>query len=347
MTFNGQFGGKVRQQDLEKFQKSEAWKDGKFQNLIETRMDFYFSKLPKLLKDNFTGKTARVPKKDIPILPFKRENFKPDGEPKFIWYGHSVCLLQLSGINLLIDPMLGPNASPIAPFATKRFSKNSLAIIDTLPKIDAVLMTHDHYDHLDLDSIKKLKTKVDTWFVGLGISRHLEKWGVPAHQITELDWWDNLDFKGIKLTYTPSRHFAGRGALDKAKSFWGGFVFNTPKYNVYWTGDGGYGPHFKDIGKKLGPFDFGFIECGQYNENWHAIHMYPEEAVQATIDAKVKVATPVHWGGFSLAPHHWKEPVDRFCAEAEKEKLETCTPHIGEIVDMKNPTKTRWWLNFK
>ena len=348
MTFNGQFGGKVRKQDLEKFEKSENWKNGKFENLIETRMDITLSKLPKLLKDNIKGKAARVPKEDLKILPFKASEFNPsDLEPKFIWYGHSVCLLQLNGKNLLIDPMLGPNASPIAPFATKRFSKNSLDVIDHLPDIDAVLMTHDHYDHLDLDSIKKLKPKVKTWFVGLGISRHLEKWEIPAEQITEFDWWDDLEFHDIKITYTPSRHFSGRGAFDRAKSMWGGWVFNTPTCNLYWSGDGGYGPHFKDVGDKLGPFDFGFIECGQYNENWHAIHMYPEESVKAAIDAQVKVATPVHWAGFSLALHHWKEPVDRFCVEAQSLNLETSTPQIGEIVKMKNPPKREWWKNIK
>jgi len=348
IAFKKQFGGKVRKQDLEKLEKSKYWKDGKFENFIETKMDMTLSKLPKMLKDSFTGKADRAPKENLNILPFDAIAFdSSDLEPKFIWYGHSVCLLQLNGKNLLIDPMLGQNASPIAPFATKRFSENSLDVIDRLPEIDAVLMTHDHYDHLDLDSIEKLRPLVNRWFVALGVSRHLEKWKIPASHITEFDWWDELDFENIKITFTPSRHFSGRGAFDRAKSLWGGWVFKTDTSNIYWSGDGGIGPHFKEIGEKLGPFDFGFIECGQYNENWHAIHMYPEESVQAALDAKVNVATIVHWAGFSLAMHHWKEPIERFSAEAEKQSLEMCTPKIGEVVKLKNLPQEAWWNNYK
>ncbi len=176
-----QFGGKVRKTDLEKLERSKNWKNGKFENLIETKMDMSLGKIPKLLKDNIKGKSKRIPQSNLPILPFDLEKFERDsGEPTFVWYGHSVCLIRINGKNLLIDPMLGPDAAPIAPFASKRFSANSLDIIDNLPEIDAVLMTHDHYDHLDLDSIKKLRPLVKTWFVGLGISRHLEKWKIPT-----------------------------------------------------------------------------------------------------------------------------------------------------------------------
>jgi L-ascorbate metabolism protein UlaG (beta-lactamase superfamily) len=341
-----QFGGKVRKKDLEKLKQSKHWKNGKFENLIETKMDMSLGKIPKLLKDNIKGRSIRIPKSNLPILPLDLEKLEnKTGEPSFVWYGHSVCLLRVNGKNLLIDPMLGPDAAPIAPISSKRFSANSLDVIDELPEIDAVLMTHDHYDHLDLDSIKKLKPKVKTWFVGLGISRHLEKWKIPADQITEFDWWDNIEFEGIQITYTPSRHFSGRGAFDRAKSLWGGWVFKTSDYSIYWSGDGGYGPHFKDIGEKLGPFDFGFMECGQYNENWHAIHMYPEESVKAALDARVKKVIAVHWAGFSLALHHWKEPIERFIKEAEVLGLELSTPKLGEALTITDISKEFWWEN--
>ena len=347
MSFSPQFGGKVRKKDLERFAKSKHWNGKIFENLIETTMAINLVTLPKLLKENFTGREKRVPQKPIPILPFDAKTFAENSAtPKFVWYGHSVLLLQIDGKNLLIDPMLGDNASPIAPFKTKRFSENALAVIDTLPPLHAVLLTHDHYDHIDLDSIKKLIPKVDTWFVALGVSRHLERWGVPENQITEFDWWDDITFEGIHLTFTPSRHFSGRGLTDRAKSLWGGWVFKAGNHSIYWSGDGGYGPHFKEIGEKLGPFDWGFMECGQYNENWHAIHMYPEEAVQAALDAKVKVATPVHWGGFSLAMHSWKDPIKRFYNEAKKQNLKMISPEIGEVVEVTDAaTSKTWWTN--
>ncbi len=345
MNLIPQFGAKVRKQDLVKFEKSSQWDGKQFKNLTETTMDIGLRNVPKLLIKAFTKRKERSPEKPIPIIPFDEAKFLPnDQKPKFIWYGHSVLLLQLNGKNLLIDPMLGGDASPIAPFASKRFSNDSLSVIDQLPPLDAVLLTHDHYDHLDFTSIKKLMPKVDTWFVAVGVSRHLEKWGVDAKQITEFDWWDETDFEGIHLTFTPSRHFSGRGAFDRAKSLWGGWVFKTKEHNIYWSGDGGYGSHFAEVGKKLGPFDWAFMECGQYNEHWHAIHMYPEEAVKAAIDAKAKVATPVHWGGFSLAMHSWKEPIERFVAEAEKQGLKISTPEIGEAVVMgEEPRDNFWW----
>lgn len=344
MTISPQFGGKVRKKDLKKFNKSKYWNGSKFENLIETSMDINLLSIPKLLIKNFTATAQRTPKKSLEVIPLEVDEFSAGEKPKFVWYGHSVLLLRLNGKNLLIDPMFGPDASPIAPFSTKRFSKNTLAIIDELPKIDAVLLTHDHYDHLDYDSIQKLIPRINTWFVALGVSRHLEKWGVNTTKITEFDWWDKTHFEGIDITFTPSRHFSGRGLTDRFKSLWGGWVFKAHQYNIYWSGDGGYGPHFKAVGDKLGPFDWGFMECGQYNEHWHAIHMYPEESVLAALDARVRIGIPVHWGGFSLALHDWKEPARQFYHQAKRRELVASTPRLGEIVTAgQEPIQKHWW----
>jgi len=251
--------------------------------------------------------------------------------------------LRINDKTILIDPMLGPNASPIAPFATKRFSENTLSIIDELPAIDILMYSHDHYDHIDYDSFKRLSSKVNKYFVALGVGRHLVSWGVDPDKITEFDWWQNAEFGDLKITFTPSRHFSGRGVSDRTKSLWGGWVFKTPNHNIFFSGDGGYGSHFEEIGKQLGPFDFGFIECGQYNELWHAIHMYPEEAIQAAIDSRVKVAMPVHWGAFSLAMHHWKEPIDRFVGEAEAKNLDIVTPNLGQLFNLESNGKDNFW----
>ncbi len=171
----------------------------------------------------------------------------------------------------------------LSVFSLKRLvrnGENTLNLVEQLPTLDAILLTHDHYDHLDLESIRRLKNKTENWLVALGVGRHLEKWGIPKNSITEFGWWQKVDFLGIEITATPSRHFSGRGPFDRAKSLWCGWVFKSANHAIYWSGDGGYGEHFKEIGERLGPFDWGFMECGQYNERWHQIHMYPEDRHQ-------------------------------------------------------------------
>jgi len=344
IEFNPQFGGKLSSGLLKRYAQSPQWKDKSFENQSETIMDIGLKTMPDLLQRQFTDREVRSPQVPIPVIPFDAAAFNKDlSKPKFIWYGHSVLLLQLNGKNLLIDPMLGPNAAPISPFAVKRFSENTLDIIDELPQIDMVLMTHDHYDHLDYASINLLKDKVDTWFVALGVSRHLEAWGIPSATITEFDWWHSKEFGDIDITFTPSRHFSGRGLTDRAKCLWGGWVFKTADHSIYWSGDSGYDEHFKEVAEQLGPFDWGFMECGQYNEYWHAIHMYPEETVQASIDSGVKVSIPVHWGGFPLSLHTWQDPIERFTAEAKAKELTYSTPQIGEIVTLGEEPQTDWW----
>ncbi|OEK00925.1 hypothetical protein BFP97_05095 [Roseivirga sp. 4D4] len=348
LNFHPQFGAKVNKELIERYSKSPQWNGKIFENQSETLMDINLKTLPGLLRQQFTGRKLRSPEQPIPIIPFDQEAFQTDTtKPKFIWYGHSVLLLQLNGKNLLIDPMLGPNAAPIAPFAVKRFSESTLDIIDQLPPIDMVLMTHDHYDHLDYASIKKLKAKVSTWYVALGVSRHLEAWGIPAETISEFDWWDQQTLEGIDITFTPSRHFSGRGLGDRAKCLWGGWVFKTADHNIYWSGDSGYDEHFKEVGERLGPFDWGFMECGQYNKLWHPIHMFPEETVQSSIDAHVSIAIPVHWGGFPLALHTWKDPIERFTTAAEVKGQKISTPEIGQVVTFGDEPTMDWWSELK
>lgn len=343
LFLNPQFGGKVEQKHLLKYTTSPNWKKGKFENLEKTVMDIGPKTLPGLLKEQLKNAPERTPEKPIEVQAFDLDKFSGNNKPKFVWYGHSVLLLQVNGKNLLIDPMFGPDASPIGPIRTKRYSENTLDLIDSLPHIDAVLITHDHYDHIDYDSIEKLKSKVDTFLVGLGISRHLERWEIALEKISEFDWWDKVMFEDIEIHYTPSRHFTGRGISDRAKSLWGGWVFKTENDAIYWSGDGGYGKHFKAIGEKLGPFDIAFMECGQYNKLWHQIHLHPEESVQAAIDAGAQKIVPVHWAGFKLALHPWKEPVERFVAEAQQKEISVLTPKIGELVSYTEDYNNEYW----
>lgn len=343
-----QFGGRITKAHIEKYSQSRHWDGKKFVNLQETTMDINIQKLPKLLYKQFCEKENREPKEKLPIIPFDKDEFLGQSEGgKFIWYGHSVVLMRMNDRTILIDPMLGGNAAPVSPFAINRFSKDTLDLINDFPEIDLLLLTHDHYDHLDYDSIQLLKSKTKKYFVALGVARHLVKWGIPEEDIIEFNWWDDMNFGDIKITFTPTRHFSGRGLTDRAKSLWGGWVFKTSKENIWFSGDGGYGEHFKEIGEKLGPFDFAFLECGQYNENWHQIHMYPEECIQANVDAKAQTIMPVHWCGFALAQHSWREPVERFVTESKRMDMPYIIPKLGQLITLnKIPENVSWWEEY-
>ncbi|MFA7289142.1 MAG: MBL fold metallo-hydrolase [Melioribacteraceae bacterium] len=349
---NKQYGGKISEEEKELFSKSKNWDGKKFLNLEETSMSVRLTTIPKLLYRQLFKTEEKRPKENLPIIPFEGDKFLAASEKtKFIWYGHSVLMLRMSGKTIIIDPMFGSNAAPIAPFSINRFSDSTLKIIDDLPKIDAVFISHDHYDHLDLESIEKLIPKTKHFYTALGDARHLISWGVDRSKITEFSWWESQDLEDIKITFTPSRHFSGRGIFDRFTSLWGGWVFNNGKENIYFSGDGGYGKHFKEVGDRLGPFDIGFMECGQYNESWHLIHMYPEETVLAAKDSGVGIAVPVHWGGFPLSLHKWKDPIERFVTATEKEGVNYFTPQLGEIFSIDShgikSKSAKWWEKFK
>ncbi|WP_228852959.1 MBL fold metallo-hydrolase [Aegicerativicinus sediminis] len=339
-----QYGAKPSKENIDKYNNSPNWTGSGFKNLEQTEMSIKLHKLPKILYQQLFKKKGRSPEKALPIETFHKDEFiKGSNQTKFIWYGHSTLLMRINNINVLIDPMFGSNAAPISPLPIRRFSENTLSIIDDLPEIDLVLLSHDHYDHLDLESIQKLIPKVGCYFVALGVSRHLEKWGVPKNKIIEFDWWDGHLYEGLEITFTPTRHFSGRRLSERAKSLWGGWAIKSPNENIWFSGDSGYGGHFKEIGERLGPFNFAFMECGQYNENWSLIHMFPEESVQAAVDAKVQCMMPVHWGAFALAPHFWQDPVNRFSAAAKEMEQSFIVPKLGEIVEYTNYSTQTWW----
>ncbi|CAN5874611.1 hypothetical protein BH11BAC4_BH11BAC4_23300 [soil metagenome] len=207
-----------------------------------------------------------------------------------------------------------------------------------------LILTHDHYDHLDYKTVVNLKEKVKTVYCSLGLSSHFIYWGFDETTIDELDWWQTKTMSpGITLTATPARHFSGRG-IKRAKTLWSSFILKTNDHNLYLGGDSGYDRHFKEIGEKYGPFDIAILESGQYNESWPFIHMMPEQTVQAAHDLRAKVLLPVHWAKFTLSLHPWNEPVKRILAEAKRTGLKVTTPLIGEpvILDSSYPDAT-WW----
>ncbi|MDW5288489.1 MBL fold metallo-hydrolase [Formosa sp. PL04] len=346
LNMSPEFGGKQTAEQEKKFALTSHYKDGKFINNGNIDLKMGFKDFGKSLVQYFNA-----PKGTIPDHPLQVETIKPSdlmnytGKTRLFWFGHSTFLLQINSKNILIDPMFGDVPAPHPMLGSKRFSDRLPINIDNLPHIDAVLISHDHYDHLDYGSITKLKEKVGAFYTPLGVGAHLESWGVPKNKIHELDWWEEITFTDLKFVCTPAQHFSGRGLSDKGKTLWSSWIINSEQENIFFSGDSGYGPHFKDIGEKYGPFDFAMIECGQYNTLWHEIHMYPEETAQAAIDVKAKRMMPIHWGAFKLAMHEWDEPVERLENAAQILNVNMITPKIGELItiDDGNNTLDNWW----
>lgn len=341
VNISPQFGAKPSGAALERISQSENFENGKFLNIIPTKQADIFEALGKL--PEMLSTKGKVPNESIPVN-FKDEiSTNVDSLTSITWFGHSAFFVELKGTRILIDPMLGEIASPL-PFGSTRFAYKEDIPFDQLTNIDVVIISHDHYDHLDYPSIVKLKDEVKHFITPLGVGSHLRQWGVGADKITELDWWENTTIGNVELSACPSRHFSGRGITDANATQWASWVLKADTHNIYFSGDGGYGPHFKEIGERLGPFDFAMLECGQYNESWKDIHMMPEESAQAGIDVKAKVAMPIHWGAFQLALHTWKDPVVRFSAKAQELNLPATYPQIGErlVLGEKLPTNF-WW----
>jgi len=250
----------------------------------------------------------------------------------YTWFGHSTVLLKLNGKTIITDPVFEKAASPV-PFLNKSFDFKNNYSVQMLPDIDVVLISHDHYDHLDYKTIKKIDSITKKFIVPLGVDAHLLRWGIPADKIEVADWGDAINiYSSISFISTPARHFSGRGPKDRDKTLWCSWVIKSGSNKIFFGGDSGYGNHFKNIGEKYGPFDLTLIECGQYNENWAQIHAMPEQTVQAHIDLKGNKLLPIHWSKFKLSIHTWTEPIERANAAAIKNNVHLQNSKIGEIV---------------
>lgn len=289
-------------------------------------------------------KKGRIPRDKIPIKHLRNIPDATKDELKWVWLGHSSSLLQMQGLNILIDPVFSKYASPIAGFGPKRFARLPIEIED-LPKIDIVVISHDHYDHLDYATIIKIDDKVKAYCVPLGVEKHLIRWGIETSKIHTMAWWDIVDLKGLKITAVPANHFSGRLPWLNNTTLWCGYVFENEYYKVYYTGDSGYSDYFKEISKRFGEIDFMILEDGQYDKKWKKIHMTPDQALQAVKDIKAKWIVPVHWGTFSISFHAWDDPVNQITSLASKQQIKVATPLIGEIVDYAQIEKyqDKWW----
>jgi L-ascorbate metabolism protein UlaG (beta-lactamase superfamily) len=249
--------------------------------------------------------------------------------------------MKTSGVVIMTDPVFN-RASPVVLIGNPFSLQNPIAI-DDLPTVDAVIISHDHYDHLDYQAITDLSERVDRFFVPLGVKAHLQRWGVNGERISELDWYESELYRGLKLTLAPARHFSGRRFSNRNETLWGSWVIDSKTLSAYFSGDGGYSETFKTIGEKYGPFDIAFMENGAYNLNWANIHMMPEQTVQASIDLNARVLFPIHWSKFDLSVHPWDEPAIRITAEAKRRDVTVATPLIGEVFDLEKLPQVHWW----
>lgn len=330
--------------EMSTLESSSNYKDGKFQNLEETPMmhpdTSYFNVMREFMKKD----ESREPESELETVQFDKEAFlEPSNEIKVVWFGHSTVLLNIKGLIVITDPFFGERASPVSFMGTKKFSYSNDVKVEDLPEIDIVLISHDHYDHFDKKTIKKLNSKTASFIVPLGVEKQLLKWKIEEDKIIELDWWQQFKVnKELLVTMTPARHFSGRG-LVRNKTLWSSYVIEAYGKRVYFSGDSGYGKHFKEIGDNFGPFDLTLLECGQYNESWAYIHMNPKETFLANKDLKGKKMLPLHWGKFKLSLHPWTEPIELLIESSNGNYIDILTPKIGELASINDSNSFNYW----
>ncbi|UBM59886.1 MBL fold metallo-hydrolase [Marinilongibacter aquaticus] len=338
------FGATAKGERLERIKASPNYKEGKFRNLEERPtlaeghsmwgegMDFLFKKHPRV------SPTDPIPSvhTDLKSLPLEKD--------LAVWFGHSAIYFQLQGKRFLIDPTFSGKASPI-PGSVEAFAGSNVYQAEDMPAIDYLLISHDHYDHLDYPTILALKGKVKKVICGLGGGAHFARWGYSPEQIVEKDWYETEILEsGIKVHCEPTHHDAGRG-FTRAQALWMSFLIESPDLKIYLNGDGGYDQYYKVIGEKYGPIDWAMIEDGQYNKAWQSVHKLPDEVIQATLDVQAKNMIPIHNSKFTLAKHPWDEPLKEVSRLSEGQPYKLATPMIGEVVFLKDSSQVfkKWW----
>ncbi|MDF2535586.1 MAG: hypothetical protein K0R18_1745 [Bacillales bacterium] len=336
-----QFGAKPTGEGLRRIKQSKNFHHGKFRNRTNTEITRKF-KVKSML--NFSADCDATPKTPLPFKNSKSNDYSDNGAIKFTWFGHSAVLLEVNQMKILLDPMLTNIPAPIKNNLMKRFPTEQPIEIDKLPELDIVLISHDHYDHLDFKTIVQIKDKVKMFVVPLGVGAHLKRWGVIPSKIIEQDWWEERKVDCIQFIAAPSHHYSGRSVFDRNRTLWCSWIIKTNEFNIYFSGDSGYRSTFKEIGSKYGPFDLTFLECGQYHEERAEFHMLPEQTVQAHLDLKGKFLMPIHWGAFNLSKHSWYESAERITTAAEEHHVNLITPKLGEMVEIGiDKSFSRWW----
>ncbi len=332
---------------LERIRASKRFRDGVFHNTKKVSPGLKGNPLP-LLGEFFFGKANREPRATFPLVDPRPGWAKPSETGlRITWLGHSTVLLELDGVRLLTDPVFGERASPLGFAGPKRFHPTPVRF-DELPELDAVLISHDHYDHLCLPTMRELAKSTVSIVTSLGVGAHLESWGVAASRITELDWGDSTHVKDLVVTATPAQHFSGRGMHDRNTTSWSSFVLENGTHRVFFSGDTGLTDEFRDLGARFGRFDVVMLEVGAFHEKWGDIHLGPHNAVKAHQLIGSGALLPIHWGTFNLALHAWDEPAETLVTLAKEQQVELLTPRLGAPFE---PSRFEgidpWWREVK
>ncbi len=329
----------------EEVSESPQFHDGKYHNSKPIQTES-FSETLAIAKDYILEKrTDANPLGEIPVRKLDKQTLLADAEHGDAIYrlGHSSLLLAIEQEFWLLDPVFSERASPFSFIGPKRFHQPPIQI-DELPPIKGVIISHNHYDHLDKSAVKTLQRNVELFITPLGVGQTLQDWGIAKDKIREMDWWQSSEHGRLKITATPSQHFSGRSLTDGNKTLWASWVLQSPSQNIFFSGDTGYFDGFKQIGKKYGPFDITLMETGAYDKRWKDVHMMPEETLQAHQDLNGKALLPIHNGTFDLAFHTWYEPFEKISKLAQQAKIQLLTPAMGEKVNLSSPNNmAKWW----
>jgi L-ascorbate metabolism protein UlaG (beta-lactamase superfamily) len=339
-------GGRVTGARLARARQSPQFEHDRFRNTEPSTAPRPSNR--EMARRQFFGKEQRQPLAPVPVVRRSASDYAtaPASGLRATWIGWASVLVEIDGHVVLTDPVLSERCSPSTLVGPKRFHAPPIALAE-LPHVDVVVISHDHYDHLDMATVRTLAAKGTHFAVPLGIGAHLERWKVPAAQIHELDWRQTVQLNGLSLTSTPARHYSGRNPLHGNETLWSSWVIAGPRHRVFFSGDSGYSPHFAAIGSTYGPFDLTLIKIGASDPTWAEIHMTPEEAIRTHQDVRGRVMLPVHWATFNLAFHPWREPPDRALAAARKAGVTIVIPRPGELVEPEAglPTQELWWAS--
>ncbi|WP_432696436.1 MBL fold metallo-hydrolase [Marinobacterium sp. YM272] len=332
---------------LGKIQSSPNYVDGEFRNQIETPIFTGEESFASVVWKNLTSSSAGLaPDNALPSVKVDIRSLDP-AEDLLIWLGHSSFYLQLAGKRFLIDPVFGPNAAPV-PGMIPAFQGTTPYTVEDFPAIDYLLITHDHWDHLDYPSLTALQSRVSEVITPLGVGAYLQGWGFDSARITEGDWYDEFGLDGdLKIHVIPARHYSGR-ALKRRQTLWAGFIVESPSYRLLFSGDSGYGPHFTELGNKFERFDLAALDQGQYDDRWANIHMTPEQAALAAEELGAQFLLPSHVGKYALAKHPWQEPFERITEASRNRSFGLVTPTIGKPIPLQQldtRVSEAWWSN--